>query len=403
MKMKMAFLSLHSSPAGRAGSKDTGGMSTLLRGLSGALGAAGHQVDLFTLAGGAGQERVRYIAPRVRLIHPAHDLGPLDKSTIYPRRVAIAEGIDRFTRRENSGYDLIFSHYWLSGACGSILKKRWAVPHLLMFHTLGRAKNEACPGENEPAVRLRTEAELARSCDLLVAAAEQEKARLLAYYDLVPEKVALIPCGLDRGLFYPAGKSGRLEAKNELAGPGAKKIILAVGRIEPVKGLETVLAAAALLKTGDDFEVIIAGGPGGSAALTERLKRAAGSEDLCGKVRFAGVVEHQNLPLYYRAADVTVLASHYESFGLVALESIACGTPVVAAPVGVVPELIPTGETGSPLGCLVTGRDPARWAAAIDRVLARNEPISPGTVEAALAPYRWSDAATALEAALQAR
>ena len=397
--MRVAILSTHSSPLGRAGSKDTGGMSTYLRGFSAALGEKGHRVDLFTRSYDAGEDRVLQVAPNVGLICPADGLGFLEKEQLHPHCPAVADSIERFCRREKIRYDYIFSHYWLSGVIGNILQQRWDIPHLLMFHTLGKAKNESCPGENEPPLRIETEAELARSCHLLVAAAESEKKRLLKYYCLTPEKVALIPGGIEGSSFYPFELKDSLQAKIRVGGRANSKIILSVGRIEPVKGLDLILKAAALLPAEANFELFIVGGDDRSSALAAALKEEAYRLGLDGKVRFVGVVDHDLLPYYYNAADTTVLASHYESFGLVALESIACGTPVVASPVGVVPELI---GANSSIGCLVEQRDPSRWAAAIRRALTGAKPIPRAELEAVLAPFSWPAAAEKFLAALGA-
>ena len=397
--MRVAILSTHSSPLGRAGSKDTGGMSTYLRGFSAALGEKGHRVDLFTRSYDAGEDRVLQVAPNVGLICPADGLGFLEKEQLHPHCPAVADSIERFCRREKIRYDYIFSHYWLSGVIGNILQQRWDIPHLLMFHTLGRAKNESCPGENEPLLRLETEAELARSCQLLVAAAESEKKRLLKYYDLAPEKVVIIPGGIERSSFYPFEPKESQEAKIRVGGRANSKIILSVGRIEPVKGLDLTLKAAALLPAEDNFELFIVGEDDRSSALASALKEEAYRLGLDGKVRFVGVVDHDLLPYYYNAADMTVLASHYESFGLVALESIACGSPVVASPVGIVPELI---GANSSLGSLIEERDPTRWAAVIHRVLTGAKPLPRAELDAVLAPFSWPAAAERFLAALSA-
>ncbi len=388
--MRMAFLSIHSSPLGKAGGKNTGGMSTYLRGLSEALGAAGYKVDLFTRAVGTGDEGISQLSENVRLIAPDDGNGPLAKGDIYPYCPEFAAAVDQFRLRDRSRYDIIFSHYWLSGCVGRVLEAKWQVPHLIMFHTLGRAKNEACSGENEPYLRIAEEEKLARSCSLVVAAAQQEKDKILAYFKLSPEKVAVIPCGVDRNLFRPRG---RQRAKEQL-GLAGRSVIFAVGRIEPVKGFDLLIEAAGLLPEEEDFRVIIAGGGDQSRPCIAALKKTAATLGIAGRVDFRGIIEHRDLPLYYSAADVTVIPSHYESFGLVALESIACGTPAVGAPVGILPELI--NRSGGRYGYLVYDRDPVSWAAKIREVLLYPEPISKSGIDKLLAPYNWADAASSL-------
>ena len=385
----MAFLSVHSSPVGQAGAGDTGGMSTYLRGLAEALGAAGHRVDLFTRAAG-GEQGVRELFPGVRLVLLEDGLGPLAKEEIYPHTPAIAAAAGRFFREEDSGYDLLFSHYWLSGCVGRALQKEWHVPHFIMFHTMGRAKNEACPAEKEPALRIAEEEELARSADLVITAAEQEQERVRAYYGLPPEKTALIGCGIDRGLFRPLY---RREAKERvLPGYSSGKVIFSAGRIEPVKGFDLLIRAAGLFPPEDSFTLLIAGGDRQSRARVVCLKEQAAELGISDRLIFTGLVDHGLLPVYYSAADVTVIPSHYESFGLVALESIACGTPVAAGPTGVLPELF-SPENCSPLGCLVSGREPETWAAKIRELLIRPGPIKREDINRGLAPYNWPEAA----------
>ncbi|MFO7951531.1 MAG: glycosyltransferase [Bacillota bacterium] len=396
--MRMAFLSIHSSPLGRAGEKDTGGMSTYLRGLSKALGQTGRQIDLFTRSRELEGETVRHLGPNVRLICFDDGLGPLGKEEIYPHCRRIAQNIDRFRRQESISYDLIFSHYWLSAWTGQLLKENWQVSHLVMFHTVGQAKNDYCPGENEPPLRLEKEAELARACDRVVVAAQNEKENLLKYFNLPPGKITVIPGGVDRALFKPFGEKERLEAKKQIGAFEDEKIILAAGRIEPVKGYDLLLKAAALLPAEENYRIFIIGGDRKDSLQVASLKETAVSLGLAKRVCFTSALDHARMPLFYNAASVCVLPSFYESFGLVALESLACGTPLVASPVGVVPEILTGFKTGelNPLGFLVEKRLPEFWAAAIRKVLLGPGTIASDTVESALGPYSWEKAAATL-------
>ena len=390
----MAFLSTHSSPLGRAGARDTGGMSTYLRGLSKALGEAGHRVDLFTRAPAESEAGVWETDPNVRLIALDDGLGPLAKNEIYPHCPSIAASIDRFCRGERTTYHFIFSHYWLSGCIGDILQQTWKLPHLIMFHTLGRAKNEACCSENEPSLRIAEEERLARAGDRIVTAAKSEKEKIISFYGLPPEKVSVIPCGVDRTLFRPL-ESAETRAKNkEQSGieRSSEKIILSVGRIEPVKGFDLLINAAGLLPAEENFKVLIIGGDEESRAPVARLKETAVRLGIPGKVEFTGVVDHHKMPFYYNEAAITVLPSHYESFGLVALESIACGTPVVAGPVGIIPELF-AAPGCSRLVCLVPDRSPETWAAGINQMLIRSDPVESAEIDSCLAPFSWPEVA----------
>ncbi len=396
--MRMAFLSLHSSPVGKAGSKDTGGMSTYLRGLSGALGEMGHEVDLFTRVAGQDEAKVRNLSPGVRLIEIDDGAGPLSKNELYPYLPATVDAIEKFCRIENNYYDLVFSHYWLSGCAGRELSKSWQVPHLVMFHTLGRAKNEACREESEPDLRLAEEENLARSSDQIIVAAPLEKERIINYYSLRNDQVKIIPCGVDRHLFRPLGRP----AAREETGFTGNKVILAIGRIEPVKGYALLVKAAALLPAEDKVKVVIVGGDGNSKTQVAHLKELAAEHGIPDRLIFAGLVEHQNLPLYYNAADITVIPSCYESFGLVALESLACGTPLVAGSTGIFPELLKsyTREAADHLtkkkspGILLENRIPSAWAEAIRTCYIHNStPLDPSIINDILAPYYWRNAA----------
>ncbi len=389
--MKMAFLSIHSSPVGKAGGKDTGGMSTYLCGLSEALGAMGHKVDIFSRSVVTGAEGIHKMYPNVRLVSFDDGNGSLAKNDIYPHISLIAAEINRLCQQNQCSYDVIFSHYWLSGCVGEILKQNWQIPTLVMFHTLGRAKNEACPEENEPSRRISEEENLARNSDLIITAARLEKERILNYYNLPPRKVEVIPCGIGRMLFKPLD---RQKAKEQI-GLDSKKIILAVGRIEPVKGFDFLIETTALLPLRDDIKLVIVGGDEQSRDQVAALKEKAASLGMEDRVQFTGRIDHQSLPLYYNAADVTVIPSYYESFALTALESIACGTRIVGAPVGILPEIFFRLPGGHP-GCLITDRTPDLWATKIREAIFRTEKISPAEIETLLFPFNWTGAAARL-------
>ncbi len=394
--MHMAFLSVHSSPLGRAGEKDTGGMSTYLRGLSKALGEAGHRVDLFTRPNGTEGETVRYLSPNVRLICPEDSLGPLSKEEIYPHCRTIAQGIAEYCSRDNSGYDLIFSHYWLSAGTGQLLKESWKIPHLGMFHTIGRAKNDCCHGENEPPLRLKKEEELAKDSDLLVVAAQSEKENLLKYFNIPADKIAVVPCGINRSLFKPFNEKERLEARKSTGCFEGEKILLAVGRIEPVKGFDLLIKAASYMPAEDRFRVLFAGEDRKDNPQVAALKAFALKYGLEGRVGFAGAVDHEKMPLYYNAASLCLVPSFYESFGMVPLEALACGTPIAAAPAGVIPEVLCGVRNQNILGCMIEDRRPETWAAAMRKMILAPKRIAEEDIDDALKPFSWEKAASEL-------
>jgi D-inositol-3-phosphate glycosyltransferase len=391
-KLKIAILSIHSSPLGPMGAKDTGGMSTYLCGLSRALGEAGHQVDIYTRAVKEANNSITSLYHNVRLISIVDGLGSLTKYELEPHAYLISDQIETYWRKEKLQYNVLFSHYWISGLVGRQLKLKFQLPHLMMFHTLGRAKNELCPGESEPPIRLKVEAELAESADLLVVAAESERQRLLEYFKLNLERVQVLAAGIDRSIFKPLDYWA---AKDKL-GLGSEKVILALGRLEPVKGFNLLLNATALIDPAFPLKIVIVGGDERGGDLTADLKKKAARLNLAAKVIFTGRVSYESLPDFYNAAAVTVLPSYYESFGLVALESLACCTPLVAGPVGVIPELVAVPGSENYV-YLVSERSPALWAEKISEVISKPSGLSPlvGT-EHLLDPYHWSKAAERL-------
>ncbi len=387
-KLKIAILSIHSSPLGPLGAKDAGGMSTYLLGLTKALGASGHLVDIYTRALAGTNNQVTEVSANVRLVSIYDGLGSLHKYELRQHACPLAEMIEEFRQQHNLYYDLLFSHYWISGLIGQQLQSKWQLPHLLMFHTLGRAKNELCPGENEPPERLEAEEKLALSADLMIVAAQSERERLLNYFSLDPDRVQILPVGIDRNLFRPLDRSF---AKQKI-GLGAGKIILFVGRLEPVKGIDLLLAAAALIDPAVDFKVVIVGGDDQDRDLEDALHKTVDQLNLADRVYFAGRAAYESLPYYYNAAAVTVMPSYYESFGLVALESLACNTPLIAGPVGVIPELtvIPGSES---LVHMIPERNSVLWAEKIKQVILAPQRNLEDGADHLLDSYNWPVAA----------
>jgi len=390
-KLKIAILSIHSSPLGVLGAKDAGGMSTYLLGLTKALGASGHLVDVYTRVVTGTNHRVTEVSTNVRLISLSDGLGQLNKYELADQVDPLAKIIDDFRQHHDLHYNLLFSHYWISGLVGHQLKAKWQIPHLVMFHTLGRAKNELCPGEKEPQERLEAEEKLAVGADLVIVAAQSERERLLKYFSLDSNRVQVVPAGIDRQLFRPLDRS---YAKQKI-GYRASKIILSVGRLEPVKGFDLLLAAAALIDPALELKVVIVGGDDQGRDLEEDLKKTTDRLKLNNRVVFAGQAAYECLPYYYNAAAVTIIPSYYESFGLVALESLACNTPLIAGPVGVIPELaaIPGSESHVHL---LSERKPALWAAVIKQVITSPPLVANAAADHLLDHYSWPVAAERL-------
>lgn len=355
-------------------------MNVYVRDLSRELGRRGVAVDCFTRSQNPNIPRVNTkLGPQGRVIHvPAGPEVPYDKNRIVDHLPQFVDGVRDFARREGLDYDVIHSHYWLSGLVGHELRRAWGTPIVQMFHTLGQMKNSVAggPEEWESERRIEGEERVMALADLLVAATPLERAQMVWLYGADATKIAVVPCGVDLNLFKPVPS---LDAKEVLGLPDTSRIILFVGRIEPLKGIETLLRAIALIAPQiphwqDDLRVIIIGGAPGvgidkvnsELARLERLRAKLGLEEL---VTFQGAEDQDRLVYYYSAAEMVVMPSHYESFGMVALEAMACGTPVVASKVGGLSYNVQDGVTGF----LVPGGDPEALATRIRCLLTDKE------------------------------
>jgi len=390
--LRIAALSIHSSPLGELGTEDTGGMSVYIRELSRELGRAGHSVDIYTCADSGVPDSRLFLSDNVRLIHLGiGHKGNVTKSMLSRHLPEVFHSLEAYITSNDVRYDLIHSHYWLSGEVGGLAKNRWDMPHVMMFHTTGIAKRVACSQEREPTLRLMAEKRLACKSDRILAATENEKNLLVKYYNVPVEKIGTVPCGVNLERFYPVAKD---LARKELGLQDAGFLVLYVGRFAPVKGISRLVAAAAHLRSRRGLMFMIVGGyDRRTQAFAElgRLARRASVEDI---VKFQGRVDHDLLPLYYSAADVLVVPSYYESFGLVALEALACGTPVIAAKVGAMDTLIRDGQTG----LLADNLSPRSLAAAIARVMALSSDggLSVNEIRSSVLRYDWSNIAAAV-------
>lgn len=350
MTVRVAFLSLHTCPLAALGGKETGGMNVYVREVSRELGRMGLHVDVFTRSQNSQIPRVVPLGPNCRVIHlPAGPETPMPREAVHRHVPEFVENLQAFACRQALTYDLLHSHYWLSGVAGLILKARWGVPLIQMFHTLGRLKNRVArsPAEMESQIRLGEEARIVREADRLVAANPVERAHLVWYYGAESGQIRVIPCGVDTDLFRPLDRAA---AKAELA-LGSERLLLYVGRLTPIKGLETLLEAMRHLRLDaryKDLRLLVVGGDadepenGHAAFLMERVRTLG----LAGTVSFLGAQPQERLRLYYTAAQMTVMPSYYESFGMVALEAMACGSPVIASRVGGLTTTIVEGVTG---------------------------------------------------------
>jgi D-inositol-3-phosphate glycosyltransferase len=389
-EMKIALLSVHSCPLGKLGGKNTGGMNVYIRELARELGRRGHLMDIYTRAHGSIHNRIIELGPNARIIHlKAGKDKEIEKLAIYPHLVDFASDLDSFRKSCGLTYDLIHSHYWLSGWAGKLIQRWWDVPHITMFHTMGAVKNRIGVGRVEPELRLDTEKELVRDCQRIIAPTDEEKRALITYYGASPATISVVPCGVNLHLFRPLDKEialGRL-------GFNGEDIILCVGRIDPLKGIDNLLRAMTYLDR-KNIKLVVVGGDGESQSELKNLKVLSRSLRIHDSITFRGLVNQEMLPYFYNAADVCVIPSYYESFGLVALESLACGTPVVATKVGCVESVIHHGETGY----VVPDNAPRSLADNIALVLSpsNGKPESRQSIRASVTKFDWSNIADAV-------
>jgi D-inositol-3-phosphate glycosyltransferase len=364
MSLRVAMLSVHTCPLAALGGKETGGMNVYVRQTARELGRMGVRVDVFTRSQNATIPRIVELGPGARVVHlPAGPEAPMPREALHRHLDEFAAGVEGFAREQGVAYDLIHSHYWLSGVAGLRLRERWGTPLVQMFHTLGRLKNEVAqgPAEMEPALRVDEETRIVAQADRIVAANVVERAHLVWYYRARAERIAVIPCGVDTELFQPMDPA---KARDLLELP-PDPLLLYVGRVQPIKGLDTLLEAMAAIPA--PAYLLVVGGehdePDGGHRAALRARVAALGLDR--RVRFLRAQPQRRLRLFYAAADATVMPSYYESFGMVALEAMACGTPVIASDVGGLSTLVQDGKTG----LRVKVNDPGALAHAIERLL----------------------------------
>ena len=359
---RLALLSVHGCPVSRLGEKDTGGMNVYVLQLARELGMRGHLVDVYTRYHDPNEPQVIDLGVNARVIHLKAGPRFEAKASLHRYIPEFLGNLYRFQQAEGISYDLIHSHYWLSGSAGVKLSKKWGVPHVTTFHTLARKKVQARAGEKESKLRMATEPRVMRSADAMVVSTNQEKEDLYRLYQTPPHKVFVVPAGVDVSLFRPFDMA---RARQSL-GLTEKRIVLSVSRLEPLKGLDTLIRAVARLEDTTDTRLVIVGGAPGYDRELVRLRSVAAQMGLGDKVTFTGAVRQTALPDYYNAADVFVLPSYYESFGLVVLEAMACGTPVITSRVGGPSSFVNEGETGY----LIPWHDPDLYAQRLDLLLA---------------------------------
>jgi len=395
---RVCLLSVHTSPLEQPGTGDAGGMNVYIEQTARRMAQRGIEVEIFTRATSSEQQPVAELAPGVLVRHVA--AGPfegLGKNDLPSQLCAFTAGVLRTEACHEPGYyDVVHSHYWLSGQVGWLARDRWGVPLVHSAHTLARVKNIALAAGDtpEPMVRVIGEDQVVAEADRLIANTDEEARQLVELYGADPGRIATIPPGVDLQRFTP----GDRVAARRAFGLAPDAVVLAfVGRIQPLKAPDVLLRAAAELLARDPalrsrLVVLVAGGPSGSGlAEPTALQELAASLGIADVVRFLPPQAGQGLVDVYRAADVVAVPSHNESFGLVALEAQAVGTPVVAARVGGLPVSVADGRSG----LLVPGHGAAEWADALTAALARRDELGRGAVVHARR-FSWDRTADAL-------
>jgi len=410
---RVAVFSVHTSPLHQPGTGDAGGMNVYIAEVARELAEAGVEVEIFTRATSSDLPPIVPLAPGVSVRHViAGPFEGLAKEDLPAQLCAFTQGALRAEAARPPGhYDLIHSHYWLSGQVGWLAKDRWGVPLVHTAHTLAKVKNAmlADGDRPEPLVRIVGEEQVTEAADRLVANTRAEAQDLIDQYGADPDRVLVVEPGVDLARFSPPWPGRELatavEARERLGLPVSGQIVAFVGRIQPLKGPDVLLRAAAELRQLDPtlaetLTIVIVGGPSGSGLdRPSALMDLAASLGIADSVRFLPPQAGADLPDLYRAADLIAVPSYNESFGLVAMEAQACGTPVVAAAVGGLVTAVRDGVSG----VLVDGHDPYDWAQVIAKALdepSRLSSLSLGAVAHAR-NFSWRRTAAGLLAVYQ--
>lgn len=365
---RIAMLSVHTSPLATLGGKETGGMNVYVRDLTQALSRRGIEVDVYTRSQNPATPRIQPLGERGRVIQvKAGPEQPYNKNLIFNHLAEFEAGVQAQAKADRINYDIIYGHYWLSGLVAYTLRRAWHIPLAQMFHTLAEMKNRVAQtrAERDPEQRVNCEGEVMRFADRLIAATPLEKNQMTWLYGAETNKISIVPPGVDVDRFKPLDQR---QAREQVGVHPEDELILFVGRIQPLKGIETLIRALALVKKREPALAqnvcvsIIGGDPNPDSEVEqaefERLETLRAELGIGDLVTFLGAKDQDTLVYYYAAAEIVVMPSHYESFGMVALEAMACGTPVIASDVGGLSFNIEDGYNGY----RVPDRDPQAMA-----------------------------------------
>ncbi|MGI8485057.1 MAG: glycosyltransferase [Thermomicrobiales bacterium] len=370
---RAAMICLHTSPIARIGQSDAGGMNVYVKNLAIQLSRQGLPVDIFTRRIDPHTPETVEVVPGVNVVQiTAGPPEPLPKNELFPYLQEFASETALYALRNQFRYDVIHAHYWLSGWAAHLCQRYWDVPHLLMFHTTAHMKNVvAATADRETPLRMEIERKLIDLADGLVAANPDEREDLISFMKTRVDKVCTVPPGVDLTLFRSGDQA---TARHELGLSPDDRIIFSAGRIDSIKGFDTLLHALVHLKRSEQSPtLVLAGGEldpdGNPVGALANLATQASALGVRSMVRLVGSQPHDRLAVYYRAADVVAVPSRYESFGLVAIEAMASGTPVVASNVGGLRFTVENDQSGY----LVPHSDPDALAGAIDRILSDSQ------------------------------
>ena len=342
--MKILIISYHTCPENKLGSKDSGGLNIYLHEISNELGTRGHSVDIFTREHDICDPLEIEINNNSKVIHlNAGDLAE-EKHQMHNYIDLFTSNLINYIDEQNLQYDLIYSNYWMSGIVGKLISEKLKIPHIITFHTMGLTKRSVNYLENESDFRIENELDLIKKSDAIVVPTQQEKENLILNYKS-ENNIYIVSPGVDLEKFKSKNK---FESREKLGLSQTTKILLSVGRLEPIKGYDVLINALSFLNISDDFDVrlLIIGGDSKSQNELERLNSLKLKHGLSNQVNFLGAIDHDELPIYLSAADVFVMPSAYETFGIAALEASACNLPVIAPQVGGLKSVVKHGQTG---------------------------------------------------------